>query len=333
MEQQERPQIWMEKGDGAYWADAALNAERPRIAAILRLKHLARTGRVSPDTEAYLQLCVITEAFADERLAQFIVNHPTWPWASLILGVGKENYPKVIGLIEKFGRFYDVGDPMIPAYIKREPGSYLKDVNGKVVEKVGIFVKGIERLATPSKLWKYIGLDVDPRTGAAPRRKAGEKLGFNAELRMTTYRLVTSLLRAKGIWYLGSAEPGCSQGYQGYRQRIVDRKEALGTMIVPTPTERMCLHCEIPVKTKRAQYCPVCGGKLTLKTEPPDTLFLGHLRQMAMREMAKDFTLCLWLVWREAEGLPVTEPYKVVKLGHRPIDPWKMVDRQAIDAE
>lgn len=333
MEGQEIPQIWMEKGDGAYWADAALNAERPRIAASLRIKHLARTGRVSPDTEEFMQLCLRTEAFADKRLANFIVTHPTWPWASLIKGVGQENYPKVIGLIEKFGRFYDVGDPMIPSYIRREPESYLKDESGKVVEKVGIWVKGIERLPTPSKLYKYMGFDVDPKTGHAPRRKAGEKLGFNAELRMAMYRLSSSLLRAKGIWYLGGAEPGCSPGYQGYRQRIVDRKEAEGVNIVATPTERMCLRCDTAVKTKKAQYCPKCGDRLTLKTEPPGVLFLGHLHQMAMREMAKDFILCFWLVWREALGLPVTEPYKVVKLDHRPIDPWKMVDQKAEKGE
>lgn len=333
MEEREQPRIYTEKGDGAYWADAALSIERSRIAADLRIKHLARTGRESPDTEEFLKLCRQAEAFVDGRLAAFIVNHPTWPWASLILGIGEENYPKVIGLIEKFGRYYDIGDPMIPAYIRREPQGYLKEEKGKVVEKTGIWVAGIERLSTPSKLWKYMGLSVDPETGEVPKRKSGQKVGFNMELRMAMYRLATSLLRASGIWYHGSTEDGYSLGYEGLRKRITERAEAQGIRTVPTPKQRMCLACSIEVTEKKTLYCPQCGEKLSLKTEPPGFLYQGHLHMKVMREMSKDFAVCMWLVWRGALGLPVTEPYKVAKLAHKPVDPWKMVDREATEDE
>ena len=321
-EQFEQPRIWSEKGDVAYWADTALNIEKVRIAADLRLKHLARTKGVSPDTEEFLALCIKTEAFVDDRLATFIVSHPTWPWASRIKGVGKENYPKVVGLIEKFGRHYDIGDPMIPSYVRRQPESYLKEEKGKVVEKVGIWVEGIERLETPSKERKYAGLNVED--GEVPKRQAGHKLGFNIELRMANYRLGTSLLKAKGIWYHGSTEDGYSLGYEGLRKRIVERK---GVEVVPTPRERTCLRCNIVVTEKKTLYCPQCGEKLSLKVEPPGFLFTGHLHLKAMREMMQDFNLCMWLVWRQALGLPITEPYSVAKLNHKPIDPWKMVDR------
>jgi len=324
MEQLERPQIYAEKGDGAYWANTALNIEKVRIATELRIKHLARTDRVSPDTEELLKWCRQVEDFVDDRLANFIVNHPTWPWACRILGVGKENYPKVIGLIEKFGRHYDVGDLMIPSYIKREPVAYLKEEKGKVVDKVGIWVAGIERLETPSKLWKYMGLSVDEKTGEVPKRKAGQTLSYNMELRVTMYRLASSLLRAKGVWYYGKTAVGYSLGYEGLRKRIVERKE--GIQVVPTPKGRMCLPCNIEVVEKKTFYCPQCNEKLSLKKEPPGFLFQGHLHLMAIREMSKQFSLCLWLIWREALGLPVTQPYSVVKLNHKPIDPWKMVD-------
>jgi len=328
MQELERPQIYTEKGDLAYWADASLNIEKPRISGTVRLAHLAKTGRTSPDTERFVELIRNgPEAFADERLAALIVDHPTWPWASRILGVGKENYPKVVGSIEKFARYYDIGNPMIPPYVNRDPQHYLKVEAGKVVEKEGIWVEGIERLATVSKLYKYRGVNVDPETGETPKRRAGHKLSFNAELKMAHYRLDTSLLRATGIWYYGGKEDGCSPGYLGYRDRITERKEAKGVKIVSTPTERMCLNCNIEVKAKKTLYCPNCGEKLTLKNEPPGYLFMGHLHMMALREMSKDFDICMWLVWREALGLPVTQAYKVVKLDHKPIDPWKMVDR------
>ena len=327
-EQFEQPRIWSEKGEGAYWADASLTAEKPRIAAILRLEHLARTGRVSPDTEEFLKLLLKAEAFADDCLANYIISHPTWPWASRSKGVGKENYPKVTGLIEKFGRHYEVGDPMIPPYVKRQPENYLTEVKGKVVEKGGIWVEGIERLETPSKERKYAGLNVED--SKVPKRQAGQKLGFNIELRMANYRLGTSLLRAKGIWYYGSTADGYSLGYEGLRKRIVERK---GVQVVPTPRERTCLHCNIVVTEKKTLYCPQCGEKLSLKVEPPGFLFSGHLHLKAMREMMQDFNLCMWLVWRQALGLPITEPYSVAKLNHKPIDPWKMVDREAISIE
>ena len=336
--QEELLSVRKEKGDLAYLADVAFVLEKARVAAIVRMAHLAKTGRQSPDTEKVAELIRVAENYADSRLAAHIVNHPTWPWASRIMGIGKENYPKVIGLIEAFGTYYDPGDPMIPPFVTRAPASYQVIKDGEVVDKVGIWVEGIERLPMPSKLWKYAGLDVDPETGRAPKRTAGSKLGFNSQLRMALFRLGRSLLRAGsgptkkapgrivGIWYAGSDDDGYSRGYEGHRRVIASMKEAQGYKIVPTPRERMCLQCNIEVKKKKARFCPECDGPLTLKNEPPGVLFLGHLHQMAMRRMLKDFCICLLLVWREALGLPVSQPYNVARLGEMPIDPWKMID-------
>ncbi|GAJ07819.1 unnamed protein product, partial [marine sediment metagenome] len=225
--------------------------------------------------------------------------------------------------------YYDIGSPMIPSYVNRDPQHYLKVEADKVVEKEGIWVEGIERLATPSKLWKYEGFNVDPETGEVPKRKTGQKLTFNMELRMALYRLGASFLRAKGIWYYGSNDDGYSPGYEGYHSRIIERKESEGVRVITTPAGRVCLNCNIEVVAKKTFYCPNCGEKLSLKREPKGFLFRGHLHMMAMRETLKDFSVCMWLVWREALGLPITQPYKVVKLDHKPIDPWKMVDKES----
>ena len=54
----------------------------------------------------------------------------------------------------------------------------------------------------------------------------------------------------------------------------------------------------------------------------------GHVHNQAMRKMVKLFLACLWLTWREAEGLPVAKPYAIDQLGHDSyIAPWDMVDR------
>jgi hypothetical protein len=44
----------------------------------------------------------------------------------------------------------------------------------------------------------------------------------------------------------------------------------------------------------------------------------GHINNMAIRFMVKMFLADLWVVWRQLEGLPVTEPYAVAKLGMAP---------------
>lgn len=42
----------------------------------------------------------------------------------------------------------------------------------------------------------------------------------------------------------------------------------------------------------------------------------GHIHNMAMRKTVKIFMQHLWIIWREAEGLPVTMPYAIDILQH-----------------
>lgn len=44
----------------------------------------------------------------------------------------------------------------------------------------------------------------------------------------------------------------------------------------------------------------------------------GHKHNMAVRYMIKQFLRDLWVTWRSYEGYPVTEPYEVTYLGHKP---------------
>jgi len=41
-----------------------------------------------------------------------------------------------------------------------------------------------------------------------------------------------------------------------------------------------------------------------------------HVHLRALRRMIKVFLGCFWLAWRRAEGLPVSKPYAVERLGH-----------------
>jgi len=326
--EQQREPIHREKGDIAYFSKMSFICEDIRVSCQVRLKHLKKLGKESPDTEHLLALAWPLEQFADGRLAEMVLNHPVWPWAKRVKGIGQENLPKVLGLIEGFGHHYPTGDQSIPPhclYRPIEPYMELDKTTGQPVEKEGIWVEGIERLTLPSKLWKYSGMAV--KDGVAVKREAGTKLEYNSQLRMAFFRLATSLMRGQGIWYTGG-EPtlGFSRGYEGHREVLTARKNQQGYRIIPTPKKRICPK-HGPVEKKAAKYCPICGTKLSLKAEGPGVIYQGHLHLMALRLMLKDFQLCLWRVWREALGLPTPDSYGEARLQEPRIDPWKMVDR------
>lgn len=175
--------------------------------------------------------------------------------------------------------------------------SLVKGVGKENVGKV-VATMDIERAGTISALWRYAGFSVE--NGAAPKREKGEKLHYNSQLRPMCWRLGSSLLRAKGKFY---------EYYANEKDKYQQKYENQGKSIVP------------------ATSLPKKNGK---RYEPEGTISVGHLHNQALRKTIKLFLSCLWLVWREAEGLTVTAPYAIDKLGHNSaIDPWNMVDKKA----
>ena len=290
-------------------SDAAIRVEKIRVGAKVRLSHLERRGKYCPETEEFLRRSQALEEWVDGRLSQMIKAHPAYPWFSRILGIGGENIGKVLGLIESFGRFYDVGDPWIPSYVRREP--VLNDAEEG--PKLQVWVEAIERLTTPSKLRKLCG------RAPGQEREVGQRLSYIAPLKTMCWRLEVCLLRAKGKLY---------GEYLAYKDYLTNRLNGDGVKILPTPKVRRCLACDIEVKAKSARLCPQCGGLLTLKKEPDGVIWEGHVHMMAQRRMGQLFLNNLWHVWREALGLPVMIPYPVEHGGHsRIISPWDVVDR------
>jgi len=315
----ERSPIYVEKGELAYWAGYALRIEKIRVSVRVSLTHMLKYGGDLPERRELLRRLLDIEAYVDGKLIPLIQAHPTYEWARRIKGIGKKSevFAKVVGEIERFGKFYDVGDPDIPYYVKRKPQEYRIVKGDEVIDKVGIFVKAIERFTTASKLRKYAGLDVNEE-GHAPKRQKGVPLPYNSDLRMLLVgRLGPDIVRARGKW---------SDEYHDIRQRLEGECADKGIKIVPTPKERQCLDCGEVVVRKATHVCPKCGGTLSTKEEPPGYLYLGHLHRMVLRKMMQRFLVCLWYVWRQAENLPTPVPYAVKYYGHKPIDPWSMVD-------
>jgi len=296
---------------------AELAIEKVMVMAKVRLKHLERYHTTCPDTEELLRRVKPIDDWLVERMESYLESNPAYWWFSHIKGAGREIMSKIIGEIENFGRYYDVGDPEIPYYVKREPEEYITrdKETGKEIVKTGIWVEGIERLLTPSKQ-RVLG-------GHAPglKSKRGVKHSYDATLKMFLHRLGTSFMRAKGVFY---------EFYKEYRRYLEDRVvNKDGKRIEKTPKTRYCAQCKKDMEVKDARYCPDCGEKLSQKAEPPGVIYEGHIHMMAQRKMEQLFSDLLNVVWRQSAGLPVREiPYPVEKQGHsRIILPEDVIDK------
>jgi len=199
--------------------------------------------------------------------------------------------------------------------------SRVKGVGGENIGKV-IAPIDIERAKTISALRKFAGFAPDKEGKAMRRVKGGGKLEYNSQLRSMCWRLATSLKRAKGKYY---------EYYIREKEKYQERFLSQGYKILATPSGRWaCSNCGASWERKR-DIIPCCDNQQIekkLRQEPPGVIWVGHLDAMAVRKMIQLFLACLWLVWREAEGLPMTKPYAIDQLGHNSfIDPWEMLDR------
>ena len=198
--------------------------------------------------------------------------------------------------------------------------SRVKGVGGENIAKV-VAPVDIERAKTISALWKFAGFAVED--GSAPRRvKGAGKLSYNSQLRSMCWRLASSLKRVKGKFY---------EYYIQEKEKYSERFLSQGLKILTTPSGRwVCSNCGASW-AKQRDIGPCCDSpsiEKKLRQEPPGVIWVGHLDAMAVRKMVKLFLACLWLVWREAEGLPTRSPYAIEKQGHSTlISPWGMVDR------
>jgi len=294
----------------SFFSDVSLSVEGLRLAAQVRSKHLARSQREDADTEKVLSLLNEVETFVDGRLKRWVDDHPTAHWWAQIRGETGRGLPrqvmgKILGTIDAFGRYYPVGDLMIPISVTREA----------VSDEAGarwVWVAGIERLTTPSKLWAYAGL-VPGR-----RRTEGRKSDSNITLRVMCFRLMQfGIMFTRNKYF---------HEYRRYKEWKRGELRRGGMQIVPTPKGRWCTTCQKDVVTKAARFCPTCQSALGKKTEPEGVVFEGHLDNMARRWCVKLFLSHLWVVYREALSLPTTQPYAVAKMGHQTImSPWDMV--------
>lgn len=210
------------------------------------------------------------------------------------------NDPETDALYERLVGVEEYVDGRVASIVTSHPAyPWFSKVKGIGKENIAKVVGQIDILKAPtiSALWQFCGYGIE-NGKALKRTKGGGKLHYNSQLRSMCWRLGSSLLKAKGNFY---------DYYNAQKERYLEQCQSQGVKVVP------------------ATGLPKRDGK---RYEPDGVISEGHVHNRALRKMIKLFLACLWLSWREAEGLPVTEPYSIGVLKHDSmISPWEMVDR------
>jgi len=289
--------------------DAELAIERERVSLDIRISHLDLQDRTCIDSEETRDKLLEIEHWIEGRISRIICDHPAYHWFSKVRGVGKENIGKCISGIR----------------IKPEKG-YRKNKATGDMELVDL-----PYASTISGVWSYIGFGLD-EDNKAMRKVSGEKLRYNADLRTMWWRLGSSLLKT-------SIRHKCSKcGELVGQSSIPKHKCADATFRTVTLSKFSAYYLKEKDKyTTRFinEGCKIVPAEQLPKNaegkryEPEGIKSEGHIHNMAMRKMLKLFAGCLFLVWREAEGLPPTKPYAIDILKHDTmIHPWDMVDKE-----
>jgi len=131
----------------------------------------------------------------------------------------------------------------------------------------------IEWAGTVSALWRFAG------QAPGDKREKGQVLHFSMALKTHCWKVGTSLMRARGRYYMYYCEQ---------KKRYEERFTNEGLKIVAGKK----------------------GG------EKPGEISKGHIHSMALRKMIKLFLSHFWAVYRQSAGLPVSKPYVNEQLKH-----------------
>ena len=143
-------------------------------------------------------------------------------------------------------------------------------------------IDDIAKFDTVSKLWRFCGYAVIG--GKAEKNTAGETSHYNAKLKSICYLVAEQFIRQQTPVYVD----------------IYYSEKARQRAMFPTTICRMC-----------GCAWTDCQSKKTHKQLYND----AHIHNRAWRKMVKIFLQNLWLVWRQTEGLSVSEPF-AARLGH-----------------
>lgn len=164
---------------------------------------------------------------------------------------------------------------------------------GTIPARILAQIDDIAKFDTISKLWAFSGFAV--RNGEIERCMPGQTAPYNRTLKSASLRAVDQFVRHNTPVY----------------RELYDEEKERQIELYP---DAICTKCGgIAVKTGQTWRCSECKQKNTnhalMYTD-------GHLDARAQRKVAKIFLQHVWLVWRQCEELPISQPWVIAHGGH-----------------
>lgn len=164
---------------------------------------------------------------------------------------------------------------------------------------------------TPSSLWSYSGLAVDPETGLAVRRKKGVKSNWNPFLKTKMVAVLAGcFMKANSPW---------RSYYDNYKHRKQNEQVAVcagcGGSGRQKPSKNKFGDTELEEAKKDEKGTVPCSNCKGTGGPAPWGRSDGHRDLASKRFMVKHFLLALWRKWREVEHMPLVPPYSEAVLG------------------
>jgi hypothetical protein len=160
-------------------------------------------------------------------------------------------------------------------------------------------IDDIGKFDTVSKLWRFAGYAVID--GEIEHPEKGEKLHYNKTLKSLVYQASALFLKMQ------------TSPYADIYYEEKDKQRQAHPVVI-------CKECWTECREGKngddhtTWRCPENSKHHPMFTP-------AHLHNRALRKVSKIFLSHLWLKWREAEGLPVSQPYAQAILGHSNLTP------------
>ncbi len=167
----------------------------------------------------------------------------------------------------------------------------IRGIGDHTAAKLIALIDDPAKFDTVSKLWRFSGYGL--KDGAIDRPVKGAVLPYNRRLKSELFLVAESFVKQQTPLYVSIY----------YEEKERQRRDH------PVP---ICSKCGAEaVQRGQSWVCPKCRASGRSIDFTPQ-----HIDYRAKRKVCKVFLQHLWVVWREAEGLPVTMPYAQDILGH-----------------
>src|SRR5215218_9565114 len=184
----------------------------------------------------------------------------------------------------------------------------VKGMGPTLSTKILGLIADISKFDTISKLWMFSGYGL--KDGKRQRPVKGQKMDFNRRLKTAIYLAGDSFIKSR------SPYRGIYDEAKGDYRMNKQVKPILSILEISNEPEELMVLRETPPGKAEWDKLIKHSNKLAGAERDDACWSDGHVDNAARRKMVKVFLSHLWLVWREAEGLPVSDPYVIASPKH-----------------